>query len=272
MGFDDILLAAHTVPALTTLRMPIAEIVGEGVELAIALARDPEASREPRRHGLRSDPRRAPIDGATVSPGDDPRPSPPDRDRRSAPSIPSPSSSTATDADAAGSRSASPGPFGWPTTRYGTAPISTGAGRLAATPERRGRRPRGRGRAERSGPVVAAGSSSTSSRSRPVRQVGRLDAVHERSAFERDAPAGRVDVRVGRRHADRQVQHQRDRVAAPPDAPVVDPAGAGSERHGIARRILRRSPSDTSRAPASTGSTASRALRGRSPRTRPSHG
>ena len=49
VGFDDLLLAAHTVPALTTLRMPIAEIVGESVELAIALARDPEASREPRR-------------------------------------------------------------------------------------------------------------------------------------------------------------------------------------------------------------------------------
>ncbi len=49
VGFDDLLLAAHTVPALTTLRMPIAEIVGESVELAIALARDPTASREPRR-------------------------------------------------------------------------------------------------------------------------------------------------------------------------------------------------------------------------------
>jgi DNA-binding LacI/PurR family transcriptional regulator len=49
VGFDDLLLAAHTVPALTTLRMPIAEIVGEGVELAIELGRDPSASREPRR-------------------------------------------------------------------------------------------------------------------------------------------------------------------------------------------------------------------------------
>jgi DNA-binding LacI/PurR family transcriptional regulator len=48
VGFDDLLLAAHTVPALTTLRMPIAEIVGQGVELGIALARDVTASREPR--------------------------------------------------------------------------------------------------------------------------------------------------------------------------------------------------------------------------------
>jgi DNA-binding LacI/PurR family transcriptional regulator len=48
VGFDDLLLAAHTVPALTTLRMPIAEIVNESIELAIAFARDPGLSREPR--------------------------------------------------------------------------------------------------------------------------------------------------------------------------------------------------------------------------------
>ena len=48
VGFDDLLLAAHTVPALTTLRMPIAEIVNESVELAIGFARDPDLSREPR--------------------------------------------------------------------------------------------------------------------------------------------------------------------------------------------------------------------------------
>jgi DNA-binding LacI/PurR family transcriptional regulator len=48
VGHDDILIAAHTVPALTTLRMPIAEIVGEGVQTAIDLARDPTAPRTPR--------------------------------------------------------------------------------------------------------------------------------------------------------------------------------------------------------------------------------
>jgi DNA-binding LacI/PurR family transcriptional regulator len=48
VGFDDLLLAAHTVPALTTLRMPIAEIVRQSVELAIGLARDVTLSREPR--------------------------------------------------------------------------------------------------------------------------------------------------------------------------------------------------------------------------------
>ena len=47
VGFDDLLLAAHTVPALTTLRMPVEEVVGEGVELAIALAREPALSRAP---------------------------------------------------------------------------------------------------------------------------------------------------------------------------------------------------------------------------------
>ena len=47
VGFDDILIAAHTVPALTTLRMPIAEIVGHGVAQAVALARDPSQAREP---------------------------------------------------------------------------------------------------------------------------------------------------------------------------------------------------------------------------------
>jgi DNA-binding LacI/PurR family transcriptional regulator len=48
VGYDDILIAAHTVPALTTLRMPIAEIVGEGVQTAIDLARDPTEPRTPR--------------------------------------------------------------------------------------------------------------------------------------------------------------------------------------------------------------------------------
>jgi DNA-binding LacI/PurR family transcriptional regulator len=47
VGFDDILFASHTVPALTTLRMPTAEIVGEGVRIAIDLARDPTIPREP---------------------------------------------------------------------------------------------------------------------------------------------------------------------------------------------------------------------------------
>jgi DNA-binding LacI/PurR family transcriptional regulator len=48
VGFDDILIVSHTVPALTTLRMPISEVVGHAVRQAVALARDPDAAREPR--------------------------------------------------------------------------------------------------------------------------------------------------------------------------------------------------------------------------------
>ncbi len=47
VGFDDILIAAHTVPALTTLRMPISEIVGHAIARAVSLAREPDAARRP---------------------------------------------------------------------------------------------------------------------------------------------------------------------------------------------------------------------------------
>ena len=48
VGFDDIPIAAHTVPALTTLRMPITEMVREGVRQAVGFAQDPTAPREAR--------------------------------------------------------------------------------------------------------------------------------------------------------------------------------------------------------------------------------
>jgi len=48
VGWDDLTIAAYTVPGLTTLRMPTNEIVAEGVRTAIQLARDSGASREPR--------------------------------------------------------------------------------------------------------------------------------------------------------------------------------------------------------------------------------
>ena len=49
VGFDDILIAAHTVPALTTLRMPTTAMVRWAVGEAIDLARDPDAARTPRK-------------------------------------------------------------------------------------------------------------------------------------------------------------------------------------------------------------------------------
>jgi DNA-binding LacI/PurR family transcriptional regulator len=47
VGYDDIMIASHTVPALTTLRMPINEIVSHAVARAVAMARDPGAPRVP---------------------------------------------------------------------------------------------------------------------------------------------------------------------------------------------------------------------------------
>jgi DNA-binding LacI/PurR family transcriptional regulator len=47
VGFDDILISSHTVPALTTSRMPTTKIVSYAINLAVALARDPDGAREP---------------------------------------------------------------------------------------------------------------------------------------------------------------------------------------------------------------------------------
>ena len=67
VGFDDILLASHTVPSLTTLRMPTAEIVKEGVRLAIESVRDPRGAQDRRRQGLRADADRQAVDGTASS-------------------------------------------------------------------------------------------------------------------------------------------------------------------------------------------------------------
>ena len=48
VGYDDLPIAAHTVPPLTTLRMPIGEMVGTGVRHAIDLARHPDGTGAPR--------------------------------------------------------------------------------------------------------------------------------------------------------------------------------------------------------------------------------
>jgi DNA-binding LacI/PurR family transcriptional regulator len=48
VGFDDILISSHTVPALTTLRMPTAHIVSYAIRQAVQLVRDPAAAGAPR--------------------------------------------------------------------------------------------------------------------------------------------------------------------------------------------------------------------------------
>jgi DNA-binding LacI/PurR family transcriptional regulator len=45
VGYDDLMFAAYTIPALTTLRMPTTEIVREGVRVAMGFIRDPSAQR-----------------------------------------------------------------------------------------------------------------------------------------------------------------------------------------------------------------------------------
>ena len=47
VGFDNILISGHTVPALTTLRMPTAKLVNYAINLAVRLAQDPTATHEP---------------------------------------------------------------------------------------------------------------------------------------------------------------------------------------------------------------------------------
>jgi DNA-binding LacI/PurR family transcriptional regulator len=43
VGYDDLMFAAYTIPALTTLRMPTTQIVREGIRVALDLVRDPDA-------------------------------------------------------------------------------------------------------------------------------------------------------------------------------------------------------------------------------------
>lgn len=45
VGYDDLMFAAYTVPALTTLRMPTTQIVREGIRVALERVHDPEAVR-----------------------------------------------------------------------------------------------------------------------------------------------------------------------------------------------------------------------------------
>jgi DNA-binding LacI/PurR family transcriptional regulator len=47
VGFDDITISSHTVPALTTSRMPIGKIISYAIDLAVSMARDPSVRWEP---------------------------------------------------------------------------------------------------------------------------------------------------------------------------------------------------------------------------------
>jgi DNA-binding LacI/PurR family transcriptional regulator len=47
VGYDDLMFAAYTIPALTTLRMPTTEIVREGVRMAMELAQHPSPPQSP---------------------------------------------------------------------------------------------------------------------------------------------------------------------------------------------------------------------------------
>jgi DNA-binding LacI/PurR family transcriptional regulator len=49
VGFDDLMYAAYTIPALTTLRMPTSEIVAEAMRMAMAFVADSNLSRAPAR-------------------------------------------------------------------------------------------------------------------------------------------------------------------------------------------------------------------------------
>ena len=102
------------------------------------------------------------------------------------------------------------------------------------------------------------------------RQVGDLDAVDERAAFEGDAAPDRVDPRIGHGQPDRHVERQDDPVAGVPGARTRGSSDRPVGGTGRAARPLRpgqrRRPAP-GRASAATGSTARvRRLRRRSRR------
>ena len=210
-------IAAHTVPALTTLRMPIAEIVGEAVGVAIELAR---TRRVARRRGLKlravahraqsTRRRRPPVDGPP--PGLSERGPSGRRSRRR----PVPGGRP-------GSRPASPRPSGWPRRRYG----DRRSARSGLDPDRVTRSPHAAGGQRSTDRVPAAGdstgsdvgSSSTSSRA-PCRPAGRP------SRCSRPAARARAPRTHGRRRCEGSgtvtpaghLERQDDRSPASPSA------------------------------------------------------
>ena len=171
VGFDDILIAAHTVPALTTLRMPTTEMVRCAVAAAIALAGDPDAERTPRKRLfeptliVRESTAPPPALGARA---------------QSRLGIQTRIASTVRLAQA------------W----YGTAPRA-----MLRTVGRRRRNlqpqdVRAEVGADRRAPGARRRGSRTSSSSMPAGRSAVSMRVHERPALERDAAADRVDPRI----------------------------------------------------------------------------
>ena len=226
VGFDDLLLAAHTVPALTTVRMPIAEIVRESVELAIALARDPSASRAPR---VRVYEPTLVIRQSTAPPPAAPtgRPEPRPQVSSRRPRDPDPHRLD---------RPVRPGEVGdrGELDRAVVARLRVGhRGGRHADGRRRQVRARDRGHRGRRIDLDVL-------ESHPVRQVDGLDAVDERTALEGDAAADGVDVSVGFGRPDGEVELEGQGVAGLPPPRLVDAPGVGRHGRGVAVRVAQR--------------------------------
>ena len=225
VGFDDIPIAAHTAPALTTLRMPITEMVREGVRLAVGFAAGPDRAARGAHPVVRSDARRPRIHG----PARDLRPDADDGAGRLG-------LTPRVSRRVGRRRHGDPDPHGLdgpvgPREVGDRADLDRGArrGERAAIgqPDRRAREVVA-GRLGRPDVGIDADVLELDA----GRQVRRLDAVHERPALERDAPADGVDPRMRPRHARRHVEGQHDhgrRRSRTASAPTVRaPAGTVS--------------------------------------------
>ena len=302
VGFDDLLLAAHTVPALTTLRMPIAGIVGEGVKLAIELGRDATASREPRvtvfkptlivrqstarppgatrpatrrpvaRHRLIGRP--PAVGGQPSGPSPvsvsspcarDPDPHPVDRSVRPREVRDGPDDDRRlADRRSVDRRRAR-------SARRGVRPTRRGAvRRTAASVSPTSLRPGRAGRRTPAGPRDRARSSSSST---PSGRSADLEAVDERPALDREAAADGVDpADRARPPVTRRSRLRTTRVPGPPGPGLVDRAPVGRQAAGLAPPVAERRQARPGRHAQRQGPRPIGRLDARSRRTSPAHG